>query len=408
MTVGTLLLLRHGESEWNAKNLFTGWVDVGLTDKGRAEAAARRRAAASSTTLLPDVLHTSLLRRAIATAQDALDAVRPALDPGPPVPGGSTSGTTATCRARTRPRSGSSTARSSSWSGGAPTTPRRRRSPTTPSSRRPATRATPACAPEIVPRTECLKDVVDRMLPYWYDAIVPDLRSGATVLVAAHGNSLRALVKHLDGIADEDDRRAQHPDRDPAALRPRRRAAPDHDRAGRTSTPRPPRTRSRRSRTRAADRTVSRWRACSPSDGSVSARGRCRDRLVRERGGVVGLDDRHRHGDAARVGEAEVHQHVRPLRGRGGRRDLEAWARCRRAGGAPKATGMPGSSCTADPAAGRADRAERRGDAGERVGPAAVVDQRDDEVAGGAAGGARRDGQRRLLRGRGRARGGRR
>ena len=80
---------------------------------------------------------------------------------------------------------------------------------------------------EIMPRTECLKDVVARMLPYWYDAIVPDLRAGQTVLVAAHGNSLRALVKHLDGHRRRRGRRAQHPDRHPAAVRARRRPAPE-------------------------------------------------------------------------------------------------------------------------------------------------------------------------------------
>ena len=72
-------------------------------------------------------------------------------------------------------------------------------------------------ADELRPRTECLADVVARMLPYWYDAIVPDLRPAQTVLVAAHGNSLRALVKHLDGISDDDIAGAQHPDRHPAA-----------------------------------------------------------------------------------------------------------------------------------------------------------------------------------------------
>ena len=94
---------------------------------------------------------------------------------------------------------------------------------------------------ELVPRTECLKDVVDRMLPYWYDAIVPDLRAGRTVLVAAHGNSLRALVKHLDGISDDDDRRAQHPDRHPAALRASTSDLRPRSRAASTSTPTPPR-----------------------------------------------------------------------------------------------------------------------------------------------------------------------
>ena len=73
------------------------------------------------------------------------------------------------------------------------------------------------------PLTECLKDVVERFVPYYEGTIVPDLRAGKTVLIAAHGNSLRALVKYLDGMSDEDDRRAEHPDRDPAPLRPGRR-----------------------------------------------------------------------------------------------------------------------------------------------------------------------------------------
>ena len=77
-------------------------------------------------------------------------------------------------------------------------------------------------ADELVPRTECLADVVHRMLPYWYDGIVPDLRSGQTVCVAAHGNSLRALVKHLDGMSERGRRRAEHPDRHPPGLRARR------------------------------------------------------------------------------------------------------------------------------------------------------------------------------------------
>ena len=106
--------------------------------------------------------------------------------------------------------------------------------------------------PEIMPRTECLKDVVARMLPYWYDAIVPDLRTGRTVLVAAHGNSLRALVKHLDGISDDAIAGLNIPTGIPLLyeLDPRCARSP---RAGSTSTrtrrPRP----LRRSRTRVAD-----------------------------------------------------------------------------------------------------------------------------------------------------------
>jgi 2,3-bisphosphoglycerate-dependent phosphoglycerate mutase len=199
--IGTLVLLRHGESEWNAKNLFTGWVDVDLNSKGEAE-AQRGGELLKENGLLPDVVHTSVLRRAIRTAEISLHAVdrhwipvrrswrlnerhygalqgkdkkqtlqefgeeqfmlwRRSYDvPPPPI------------------------ADDNEWSqAGDP------RYATLP--------------PELLPRSECLKDVLIRALPYWYDEIVPDLLAGRTVLVAAHGNSLRALVKHLDGISDE-------------------------------------------------------------------------------------------------------------------------------------------------------------------------------------------------------------
>jgi 2,3-bisphosphoglycerate-dependent phosphoglycerate mutase len=198
--VGRLVLLRHGESEWNAKNLFTGWVDVDLSAKGEAE-ARRGGDLLREHDLLPDVVHTSVLRRAIRTADITLNVIdrhwiavrrswrlnerhygalqgknkkqtleqygeeqfmlwRRSYDtPPPPI------------------------ADDDEWSqAGDP------RYATLP--------------PELMPKTECLKDVVERMLPYWYDGIVPDLRQGLTVLVAAHGNSLRALVKHLDDIDD--------------------------------------------------------------------------------------------------------------------------------------------------------------------------------------------------------------
>jgi len=201
MTVGTLVLLRHGESEWNAKNLFTGWVDVDLTAKGEAE-ARRGGELLRAHDLLPDVVHTSVLSRAIRTSELALRAAdrswiavrrswrlnerhygalqgkdkkqtlaeygeeqfmlwRRSYDtPPPPIADGD------------------------EWSQVGD--PRYRILPS-----------------ELMPRTECLKDVVHRMLPYWYDSVVPDLLAARTVLVAAHGNSLRALVKHLDGISDE-------------------------------------------------------------------------------------------------------------------------------------------------------------------------------------------------------------
>jgi 2,3-bisphosphoglycerate-dependent phosphoglycerate mutase len=198
---GTLVLLRHGESEWNAKNLFTGWVDVDLNSKGEAE-ARRGGELLKENELLPDVVHTSVLRRAIRTGEIALDAAdrhwipvrrswrlnerhygalqgkdkkqtletygeeqfmlwRRSYDtPPPPIADGDEWSQADDPRYATLP-------------------------------------------PELKPRTECLKDVLDRALPYWYDAIVPDLLAMRTVLVAAHGNSLRALVKHLDGISDE-------------------------------------------------------------------------------------------------------------------------------------------------------------------------------------------------------------
>jgi 2,3-bisphosphoglycerate-dependent phosphoglycerate mutase len=202
VSIGTLVLLRHGESEWNAANLFTGWVDVGLSDKGRAE-SVRAGELLGRHDLLPDVVHTSLLRRAISTAQDALSAC----DRGwIPVRRswrlnerhyGDLQGKN---KAQVREKYGEE--QFMIW---------RRSYDTRPPAiaddaefSQAADLRYAALPPELVPSSECLKDVVDRMLPYWYDAVVPDLRSGATVLVAAHGNSLRALVKHLDGIAESD------------------------------------------------------------------------------------------------------------------------------------------------------------------------------------------------------------
>ena len=199
--MATLVLLRHGESDWNLKNLFTGWVDVDLTTQGE-EQARRGGQLLREAGLLPTVLHTSLLTRAIHTAQIALDELgRPWLpvqrhwrlnerhygalqgkdkkqvrgefgdeqfmrwrrsydEPPPPIEAGS------------------------AWDvAGDPRYGR--------------------LAPDLVPATECLADVVDRLLPYWYDRVVPDLRAGETVLVVAHGNSLRALVKHLDGLSEQ-------------------------------------------------------------------------------------------------------------------------------------------------------------------------------------------------------------
>jgi 2,3-bisphosphoglycerate-dependent phosphoglycerate mutase len=225
--LGTLILLRHGESEWNAKNLFTGWVDVDLNAKGEAE-ARRGGELLREVDLLPDMVHTSVLRRAIRTAELSLHAAdrhwipvrrswrlnerhygalqgknkKQTLDeygeeqfmlwrrsydtPPPPIDDNDEWSQVGDARYSELP-------------------------------------------PELMPRTECLADVVARMLPYWYDSILPDLRLGYTVLVAAHGNSLRALVKHLDRISDADIAALNiptgiplHYDLDPATLRPLR------------------------------------------------------------------------------------------------------------------------------------------------------------------------------------------
>jgi 2,3-bisphosphoglycerate-dependent phosphoglycerate mutase len=197
----TLILLRHGHSEWNEKNLFTGWVDCRLTAKGVRE-AGRAGELMAEHGVLPDVVYTSLLSRAIQTANIALDTAdrlwipverswrlnerhygalqgkdkqqtlaeygpeqfqlwRRSFDvPPPPIDAGNEF----------------SQAHDVRYTG----------------------------IDGDVPATECLKDVIDRMIPYWNAAITKDLAAGKTVLITAHGNSLRALVKHLDGVSDDD------------------------------------------------------------------------------------------------------------------------------------------------------------------------------------------------------------
>lgn len=198
----TLVLLRHGESQWNATNQFTGWVDVDLTPLGEQE-ALRGGELLAQAGLLPDLVHTSVLTRAVRSAEIALRGCdrswvpvrrswrlnerhygalqgldkagvlaehgpeqfalwRRSYDvPPPPLPAGSRYDVGADPRYRGLP-------------------------------------------PDALPRTECLADVVARLLPYWYDAVVPDLRTGARVLVVAHGNSLRALVAHLDRLTRDE------------------------------------------------------------------------------------------------------------------------------------------------------------------------------------------------------------
>jgi 2,3-bisphosphoglycerate-dependent phosphoglycerate mutase len=198
--VGTLVLLRHGESAWNADGLFTGWVDVGLSAKGEAEAATGGKLLLDSG-LRPAVVHTSVLVRAIQTANIALEEAGLAWLPVRRSwrlnerHYGALQGKN---KAQTRTEFGEEQFMLWRRSYDVPPPPLADDDPLSPVGD-PRYAALP---PELMPRAECLKDVLERMLPYWYDAIVPDLAAGLTVLVVAHGNSLRALVKHLDGISD--------------------------------------------------------------------------------------------------------------------------------------------------------------------------------------------------------------
>lgn len=197
----TLILLRHGESEWNAKNLFTGWVDVRLSTLGESE-ASKAGVLLTERGFLPDVVHTSLLRRAIHTSQLALDTCDRHWIP-----------VRRSWRLNERHYGAlqGKDKRETLEEYGEEQFKLWRRSYDVPPP--PIDDADPysqskdiryADLGDAMPRTECLKDVVNRMMPYWSESIVPDLQSGNVVLVTAHGNSLRALVKHLDGISDAD------------------------------------------------------------------------------------------------------------------------------------------------------------------------------------------------------------
>jgi 2,3-bisphosphoglycerate-dependent phosphoglycerate mutase len=197
----TLILLRHGNSTWNQQNLFTGWVDVRLSDQGRAEALRAGELLAESG-LLPDILHTSRLTRAIQTADIALEEadrlwidVKRSWRLNERHYGALQGLDKAETLAKYGPEQFQTWRRSfdvpppllddsSEWSQ--------------------ADDARYADLGDDLPRTESLKDVIARMLPYWESDIAADLRTGKTVLVTAHGNSLRALVKHLDGVSDAD------------------------------------------------------------------------------------------------------------------------------------------------------------------------------------------------------------
>lgn len=196
-----LVLLRHGQSDWNAKNLFTGWVDVDLSAQGREEAVQGGRLLKEND-VLPDVLHTSLLRRAINTANIALDEAGRIWIP-----------VKRSWRLNERhygALQGKDKKEIRDEFGEDQFMQWRRSYDVPPPPIEAGNEFSQADDPRYVgidgenPATECLKDVVDRLVPYWENEIKPDLKAGKTVLVGAHGNSLRALVKHLDGISDDD------------------------------------------------------------------------------------------------------------------------------------------------------------------------------------------------------------
>ncbi|MFF9561726.1 phosphoglyceromutase [Leifsonia sp. NPDC014704] len=197
----TLILLRHGSSEWNEKNLFTGWVDVRLSETGVAE-AKRAGELLRDSGLEPDVLHTSVLTRAIQTANYALDVADRLWIP-----------VERSWRLNERhygALQGLDKAETLEKYGPEQFQLWRRSFDVPPPPLADDSEFSQVGDPRYaglgddLPRTECLKDVIARMLPYWESDITRDLAEGKTVLVTAHGNSLRALVKHLDGISDED------------------------------------------------------------------------------------------------------------------------------------------------------------------------------------------------------------
>lgn len=194
-----LILVRHGQSEWNLANRFTGWWDVALTERGVAEAEAAGRLMAAKA-VLPTVAFTSLQTRAIKTLHLALEACDRLWIPETKnwrLNERHYGGLTGLDKQQTRDRHGDEQVHI--W----------RRSFDVPPPELAAgsefdLAQDPRYAGVAVPRTESLKLTIERVLPYWEQAILPQLSAGETVIVAAHGNSLRALVKHLSGISDAD------------------------------------------------------------------------------------------------------------------------------------------------------------------------------------------------------------
>lgn len=200
--MATLILVRHGQSQWNLEGLFTGWVDIDITETGVSE-ARRAGQLLKEIGLEPDVCYASVLKRAIRTAEISLEEMDRLW-----IPiirnwrlnerhYGALQGLN---KAETAEQYGNEQVHLWRRSFDVPPPPLDRSDPT--SSRNDPRYRT--LAPELIPDTECLKDVLDRMLPFWYDTLAPDLLQGKTPLVSAHGNSLRALVKHLENIPDDE------------------------------------------------------------------------------------------------------------------------------------------------------------------------------------------------------------
>jgi len=197
-----LVLLRHGQSTWNLENIFTGWTDVPLSTQGVEEAKAAGRIMKEEGFVF-DIAHTSLLQRAIDTLHLALLEMDQVWIP-------------VVKHWRLNERhygalQGLNKKETSEQHGKEQVHVWRRSYSTPPPPLDPMDERHPGndpryawMPPDLVPATECLEDVVDRMLPYWHDVIVPDIRAGKRVVIAAHGNSLRALVKHLDEVSDEE------------------------------------------------------------------------------------------------------------------------------------------------------------------------------------------------------------
>jgi 2,3-bisphosphoglycerate-dependent phosphoglycerate mutase len=200
--VGKLVLIRHGQSQWNLENRFTGWWDVGLSEQGRAEARSGGGLLAGEG-LVFDRAFTSVLTRAVHTLNLVLEQMGQGWVPVTKhwrLNERHYGALTGLDKAETKQKFGEE--QFMLWRRSYASPP-----PPMPEDHLFTVRGDPRyarLAQDVIPATECLADVVARLLPYWYDAIAPEVRAGETVLVAAHGNSLRALIKHLEGIPDSE------------------------------------------------------------------------------------------------------------------------------------------------------------------------------------------------------------